>query len=309
MFPPDQNLQDLIRSPNASEAELFPPDKPYKLLYSLNAMQACLEDVVLAPAVDQGFISQSVRLLVSVLTKPQPSEIPAHPQLWFNIATNTVQCLFLALKAKVSTETSKTYFSTPSGLVHKLLEGMRIAHESRSQQSEGLPICSLLRNSFAVLLEASLHDERVLASLQEQHDLGKFLLVLLLDEDRADFRQAAMEVITRISGPAPSSKIMTKVHSAQPSTLEQHADRARRLLMSLWINLLPNFARASEKPAASEELFTVALAVLQALARTSIEGLDLEVYLRNWGVLLVDHKHKEVRQRLSFQLLLLLTKI
>jgi ubiquitin carboxyl-terminal hydrolase 34 len=96
---------------------MFPLEKPYKLLYSINSLIICLREEVLevrssATSVEhllincgqanpnQEFISHSVQTLVAFLTRPEMSESLKDSHLKLIFACNFVECLRLALTGK-----------------------------------------------------------------------------------------------------------------------------------------------------------------------------------------------------------------
>jgi ubiquitin carboxyl-terminal hydrolase 34 len=47
VFPPQQRVLQLVKSADKSERDMFPMDKPYSFLYSVNALSACLREEAL----------------------------------------------------------------------------------------------------------------------------------------------------------------------------------------------------------------------------------------------------------------------
>ncbi|KAF2481740.1 hypothetical protein BDY17DRAFT_299566 [Neohortaea acidophila] len=76
-----------VISPSASPLELFPNDKPWRCKFTLAVLQSHLLDFVRLGVADQGFISRSIRLLVSFI---QDASRPLQPMVMLNVAT----CLY-----------------------------------------------------------------------------------------------------------------------------------------------------------------------------------------------------------------------
>src|SRR5436190_18198008 len=96
---------------------MFPLEKPYKLLYSINSLIACLREEVLEVRTsgswvealliaceqvnpNQEFIAHSIQTLVAFLTRPEMSESLEDNPLKLLFACNFVECLQLALTGR-----------------------------------------------------------------------------------------------------------------------------------------------------------------------------------------------------------------
>jgi ubiquitin carboxyl-terminal hydrolase 34 len=110
---------------------MFPLEKPYKLLYSINSLIICLREEVLevrtsAISVEhllincgqvnpnQEFISHSIQALVAFLTRPEMSESLEDSHLKLIFACNFVECLQLALTGKQNPKLSVKVTTTHS---------------------------------------------------------------------------------------------------------------------------------------------------------------------------------------------------
>jgi ubiquitin carboxyl-terminal hydrolase 34 len=102
-----------VKDTAKTEEDIFPMRKPYKLLYSVQALSACLreESLEVCPPLrslsimpancqksepNEAFISHSVRILVAALIRPQMQTISDN-DLKLVFAYRLVECLLSAL--------------------------------------------------------------------------------------------------------------------------------------------------------------------------------------------------------------------
>jgi ubiquitin carboxyl-terminal hydrolase 34 len=79
---------------------MFPLDKPYKLLYSINCLITCLREESLQPHPSEDFIARSIRNLLEFLTCPEMGESLETQPLKLSFAYNIVDGLLVALTGK-----------------------------------------------------------------------------------------------------------------------------------------------------------------------------------------------------------------
>jgi ubiquitin carboxyl-terminal hydrolase 34 len=129
VFPPQERVIELVKSLEKTEEDIFPANKPYSLLYSANTLSSCLREEALEvvpitrprpswtvlissqSAPDQAFVSHSIRVVVSALTRPEaPESLPESPTK-VQIAASLVECLLHALMGKLTWPSSTLYSS------------------------------------------------------------------------------------------------------------------------------------------------------------------------------------------------------
>lgn len=113
-FQPQERVRELVKDTAKTEENIFPMRKPYKLLYSVQALSACLreESLEVGPRVhspslvmpadfqkmkpNEAFISHSVKILVAALIRPQMRTILEN-DLKIVFAYHLIECLLSAL--------------------------------------------------------------------------------------------------------------------------------------------------------------------------------------------------------------------
>ncbi|EER45856.1 ubiquitin C-terminal hydrolase [Histoplasma capsulatum H143] len=96
-----ERVRDFVKSKEISEPEMFPLEKPYKLLYSIKALITCISEEILENNPDQEFVSHSIQNLVAFITRPQMGDGLEDSPLKLLFARNSVECLLFALTASM----------------------------------------------------------------------------------------------------------------------------------------------------------------------------------------------------------------
>ncbi|QSS63969.1 ubiquitin carboxyl-terminal hydrolase [Histoplasma capsulatum] len=298
VFPPQQRVRDFVKSKEISEQEMFPLEKPYKLLYSIKALISCISEEILENNPDQEFISHSIQNLVAFITRPQMGEGLEDSPLKLLFARNFVECLLFALTAKSMPEDSEQYFSNPLDLATRLLSFISLCRNLTSKHLSEISIQKLISNSFAVIIEASMHDSRVWDAVEQSTQIKDLIFTLLLRESRQGIRKSVAEIIFATCGTTPSQKRAWKASSQVkggavavvgrlPSATTIH------IVATLWKHISALFPDTLEYAQSSQEFFEVALTVFQTVANLSPEDLIYGEYLRKWGDILLSHRTNE----------------
>ncbi|PGH36152.1 ubiquitin thiolesterase [[Emmonsia] crescens] len=298
VFPPQQRVRDFVRSKETSEPEMFPLEKPYKLLYSINALITCIREEILETYPDQEFISHSIQNLVAFLTRPQMAEGLEDSPLKLIFACNFVECLLLALTAKSIPEDSEQYFSNPLALATRLLSFISLGRNLTSTHLSEISIQKLISNSFAVIIEASMHDSRVWDAVEQSTQIKDLIFTLLLGESRQGIRKGVAEIIFSTCGTSPSQKRAWKVSSQTKEGAVAVAGKLPtattiHIVATLWKSISALFPDTLGYAQSSQEFFEVALIVFQTVANLSPEDLIFGEYLRQWGNILLTHRTQE----------------
>lgn len=294
VFPPQQHVRDLVKSEDKSDREMFPMEKPYKLLYSVNALTTCLREESLEASPNQGFISHSIQALVAALTRPEMSESLAESPLKLLFACNLVECLLLALSVRPSTGDSPSRLSDPTNLVKQLLKFMDMGRHLTSANLSEAGIQKLICNSFAVLIEASVHDNHFWEVIKQNARLDQLIFALLLDESRQPIRKEIADNVAVVCGPLKSQK-----QSAKPDDEDVEGPRVPEnpttvdILATLWAAFVRTFPRTLEYAHQSQEFFEVALALFRSVAEKSPGDLIFGEYLKQWSDIMLSHQTEE----------------
>ncbi|KAK2791273.1 hypothetical protein FQN52_004949 [Onygenales sp. PD_12] len=313
VFPPQQRVRNFVRSKDTTEPEMFPLGKPYKLLYSITSLITCLREESLEANPDQEFISHSIRNLVAFITRPQMSEGLEGSPLKLDFACNFVECLLLALKGKFSAsyqniaglanvvtaksipEDSEAYFSSPSDLATCFLSLISLSQTLSSTQLSESSIQKLISNSFAVIIEASMHDNRVWDAVKQNTQIEDLMSTLLLKETRQGIRKGVAEIIFSTCGTSPSQKRCFKGSQAKGGAIGAKVPTATtiHIVATLWKSMSALFPESIHYAQSSQEFFDIALVLFQTVSDLSPEDLIFGEYLSQWGTILLSHRTHE----------------
>lgn len=119
VFPPQERSRELVRAETHTEEELFPMEKPYKLLYSVKALSTCLREESLEVSVgyilqiliiansfikaepNESFINHSIQVVISALIRPSMAfEFDNNMNLVF--ACHLIESLLLCLSGMLA---------------------------------------------------------------------------------------------------------------------------------------------------------------------------------------------------------------
>lgn len=291
MFPPQPRICDFVRSSEATESQMFPLEKPFKLLYSINALSVCVRDEMLEDSPVQAFLGHTIDVLVAFLTRREMATLEDSP-LKLSFAASFVDCLLLALKAKSLSKSGSLYFPHPSDLSSRLVSFMHFNRFS-SGFGEGVSAIRLIVNSFSVLVEASLHDPRVWHSVNQGTQVKELIFLLLLSALEPDLRKGVVEIVLATCDASSPPKQVSKLNQADgakppasPITVE--------ILSTLWTAMTDLFPESLAYSRSSQEFFDAALALFRTVSTLSpVDTPRLGEYLHRWGGILLQHRTEE----------------
>ncbi|TPX26244.1 hypothetical protein DIZ76_011705 [Coccidioides immitis] len=294
LFPPQQRVREFVRSADTPESEMFPLDRPYKLLYSISSLMVCVREEALEANPDQEFISRTIKNLATFLLHPEMSESLDSSLVKLTFACNFVDCLLAALTAKSTADNSEPFFDDPSGLVTCLLKFVFLGKTTSQLPLAEFPLQKLISNSFAALLEASMHDKRVWEIFKQNTDMDDIVLTLLLRDPRSAVRQDIAGIIFALCGMSPSQKQSSKASPKELGLSEKlETTTGIDIVGTLWKSLTSLIPRSIEFPRTAQQFFEVALVVFQTVGSLSPEDLVFGDYLKQWGNVLLCHRSHE----------------
>lgn len=291
LFPPQPRIIEIVRARTASVPQLLPIGKPYKLLYGLNALRVCVEDEALGTAPDEDFLTFATCSIVSVLKRPDMKDPNKMQRLQVNHAL--VDCLLLALRARVSTATSQAYFSDATGLSNYLVDLIFEAVDTCHIESSSVPVQTLVRQPFAVLIESALHDSQMEFELSSNNRVSSLIQRTLVVDKRAEVRKAAADVWFGLTGQPVTKLIFHKSSDARSPRSRFSAEKIEACLTILWKSLVETLPSCYSYPSTSQQLFDVSLAVLRVIGK-SMASTELVACFQHWGDLLISYDHREV---------------
>ncbi|KAK5078453.1 hypothetical protein LTR51_000643 [Lithohypha guttulata] len=272
-----------VKSMTLSAEELLPVRKPFKLLYYANALRSSIEEESLSNIPNCNFIQYAVTTVISTLN--HLSMVDDH-SLRLTIVKDLIETLQLALRAKVPDNVSSTYFDKPESFVRHLMyfwgdfQGKQIGGDV---SSEGMD-----RDFLDVMIEASLHNDRLWEHLNRQASFQELLASAVLLNPNIDSRKTAAIIILNVAG-VVSGKTTAKIEESRSPRARFDAEKIKICLQHLWKYLFPLVARACDMPSLSQQALEIAVAVFETVSRTLSEESLKGVFAESWTLLLTQH--------------------
>ncbi|KAJ5964740.1 uncharacterized protein N7479_004616 [Penicillium vulpinum] len=291
VFPPQIRALELVRSSNNTEKDMFPLQRPFKALYSLNTLSMCLHEEAAEMSPDQAFVSHSNRVLVAFLTSDELFRSLSGNSITIVLATRAIECLLLAISVYRPTHDESVLITDPMSLVRRVLELLEIGRTSPADLPAGTCAQSLICNSFAVLVEGSLRDLNVWNAVKQHAKFDGLILSLLLEEKRKPIRTDILERLKIMCGPLKPFKLPIK----KPDTESPPVENPNRIdmLATLWSSFLQVIPKTLEHVPQSEEFFNAALWMFRAIAQRSPGDLIFNEYLQQWSAIMLTHQTEE----------------
>ncbi|KAF7594517.1 hypothetical protein BBP40_008964 [Aspergillus hancockii] len=294
VFPPQERVLQLVRSTDTSEQDMFPMDKPYNFLYSVNALSICLREETLESSPNEAFVSHSVRVLVAALTRPEMSESLGNCPTKLLFATSLVECFLYALLVRPPLAGDVSPVPDSTALVRQLLHFMEVGRNLSTAHLPELGIHKLICNAFAILTEGSVRDSEFWAVIKQQAKFDQLLFSLLLDEDRQPIRKGISENIAVACSPAKLLKKPGKSEISGQAEAKACESPARiDILATIWEAFVQNFPQTLDCVHQSQEFFEIAHLVFHSVAEKSPRDLMLSEYLKQWSAIMLNHQTEE----------------
>jgi ubiquitin carboxyl-terminal hydrolase 34 len=293
VFPPPDHILELVRSEQSTEKSLFPFEKPFIAFYSFHVLLMCLRDEATETTPNQSFASHSIEMLVAFLMADEFSESLSDDTVKFWLASNAIECLLAAFVVYGSPSDDAALVQDPIKVVKRLLEFIQMAHSAPT-----LPFSTLnqklIRFPFALLIDGSTRDEKFWKAVKQEAHFDQLIQSLLLNESRQSVRIDVAERIKMTCGPLKSQKQPPKTN--EQSQEEAPADNATRMdmLANVWDAFLKTIPKAPEYASQSAEFFTVALWIFRSVAEKSPTDMIFSQYLREWSLVMLEHRTQEV---------------
>ncbi|RAK81654.1 putative ubiquitin C-terminal hydrolase [Aspergillus fijiensis CBS 313.89] len=301
VFPPQERVLQLVKSTEKTEDDMFPMDKPYYFLYSVHALSVCLREEALESSPNQGYVSHSIKVLVSALTRPAMSVTFEENATKLMFATHLVECLLYALlvqPAPASDTPSHTpLISDPSALSRKLLECIDVARRLPCSRIPETSVFKLICHSFAIITEGSVRDLNFWGAVKQCTEFDTLLISLLLDETRQPIRKGIAENIAVVCSPSSLLKKQAKPARAENEESNLASDFGNPIrvdiLATVWDAFTKAFPRTLDHAPHSHEFFEVAFLVFRSVAEKSPQDLVFSQYLKEWSQIMLRHKTEE----------------
>lgn len=307
VFPPQDRVVKLVKSQDKTEQDMFPMEKPYIFLYSINALSEIFREEASKPSPETGFASHSVHVLVAALTRPEMANALEESPTKLRFATSLVECLILGLLAKPPPFNSVPMVTNPGPLVQQLLYLMGVGRRVSPSNIAEADIKKLICSSFAVMGECSVRDRGFWDAVKEKAQFDRFLLSFLLEESRQSIRKEISENMALLCNVTTLFSKQDSSENGQPADSE--ASTKIDILQTIWnafVQVLPMTRTYAHQ---SQEFFDLAILVFSCAGETPAVHLDLGDYIKQWSTVMLSHDTDVVRFTLIYYIERLLTDI
>lgn len=183
----------------------------------------------------------------------------------------------------------------PAPLIQELLKFIEIARHLFATQLSPSSITKLICDSFAVLMEGSVRDNKFWNVTKDIAQLDQLVSTLLLGDSRQTIRKGIAEHIAIVGGLSKPLKKQSKLGSedVQESTSPDNPTSID-ILATIWDAFVRTFPQTPNHASQSQEFFDIALSVFRSVAEKSPRDLIFGDYLRQWSTVMLSHQTEEV---------------
>ncbi|KAF2852699.1 ubiquitin C-terminal hydrolase-like protein [Plenodomus tracheiphilus IPT5] len=270
-FPPRVAFTDMVSTGKAQSEVLFPPGKSFQARYAARALQTGLVEQIRGSSLNEAFLANAVRHLNAALLNPRLMSDPISSFQELRLAAILVHVLLEFLRAeRPSHDISETYFPDGNRLATRLIGILSVAIEYNEE-------ATFVQNSYAAILEASLHSCTVWAEFMKNPMTPRIHRALLLGDSRQHVREHVARKITSVcGGDLPMTCPITKAEIAS-------------CFWRIIYDILPDTVLQPER---SQQLFEVAEHVFRTNDEYERKEGALRSFLTSWGELLLGHDHQ-----------------
>ncbi|KAL9043997.1 MAG: hypothetical protein Q9214_002835, partial [Letrouitia sp. 1 TL-2023] len=289
-FPPHDHVVGLLSSADTPVDVVLPPASPFKSFYSLYTLSSSLKTQLANGTSSSDFIRRGIQLMVESLMKDTGIGASLSTTGEIKATSSLIDCLLKYLKGKkkmlvrivladerfIAEHASSEVFDQISldskAFVNRLLSLITAAQNvNKNSLSE-----NLISGPFAVILEVSLHSDKVWSAFKETGDPQSLLRRTLLQEPSQKIREGIAKAI---------ESICTIPSQENPKTTD-----FAPYFWEFFTYLIPDSLGYSHN---SEQFFTLSTLLFRQLDGAHRQNLDLSNYVREWSALLLRHQHHE----------------
>ncbi|KAL5335950.1 hypothetical protein BJX70DRAFT_401139 [Aspergillus crustosus] len=296
VFPPQGKVMNLVKSTDTTDEVIFPMDKPYNFLYSLNALSECLREEALEPTPSEPLVFHSLQVVVAALTRCEILETLATSSTSILLASSLVECLLYALTVKPPASSDVPLISDPAALVAQSLHIIETARSLPAAQISDFAAHRLICYTFAVLFEGSIRDTGLWNTAKEQVNFQQLIFSLLIEESRQPIRKGIADNISLICSPSKQPKKpklpASEAQATREAALLENPTRIS-MLATVWDSFVLTFPRVIDFPVHSQEFFEIAHLMFSSVAEKSPRDLIYSDYLKHWSGIMLNHRTSE----------------
>ncbi|KAF4629829.1 hypothetical protein G7Y89_g8311 [Cudoniella acicularis] len=270
-FPVSDRLLKDFDSAATSYSEIFPQGQPFKLLYVIHALREYITSQSQKGPVSGEALTRAISLVVAAISDKDVLGNCTSDDLRDCLALHLIDCLVQFLKEPLLPTTIAPYLNEVllERLLHLLYNARLVSSNQNSSQ--------LTWRAFEAILEASLHNVEMWNSFATHLKNSTLLCDLLLEDPRPVIRKSVGKQVVNKCTFSPSL--------AQVSTTD--------FSVEFWPIVTSLIIEAVKQPQQCEDTFSLGVSLFKKLAETSIDFLDLNELVQQWGSLLLSHNCKE----------------
>ncbi|KAF1941907.1 hypothetical protein EJ02DRAFT_454745 [Clathrospora elynae] len=270
-FPARNTFADSVMTGEARSEGLFPPGKFFQARYAAQALQSRLREQIRNSTLDEKFLANAIRHLDEALLNPILIRETISNFQELQLAAVLVSVLLEFLRERPTSDTSATYFSDGARLADRLVTILSVTLETNED-------ATVVQDSYAVILEASLHSRAIWEAFVKNPVVPHLHQTLLLSDERQSLREhIAKKIASVCGGDLPSTCPVTKGEIA-----------AR-----FWSIISVVLSQSVRHPGQSQQLFEIAEHVFRANDEHDRNEDALRSSLALWSDLLMRHQHRE----------------
>ncbi|KAF2875102.1 hypothetical protein BDV95DRAFT_665713 [Massariosphaeria phaeospora] len=271
-FPYLERISASVMSTSVSTDEIFPPGKVFQAKYAAQALQSKLREQLKKGSLEDRFLANAVQLLHKALLNEALISKAVSDRHEMDVVATLVNVLLEFLKERPGQEVSSSYFSNETAFVNRLMDLSCLAVKANDDATQ------VACQSYATILEASLHSREVWDAFIGHPDIPALHQVLLLTDPRKFLReQVAGSIASVCGGGLPVTSALTP---AEPAA-------------QFWAVISATLPATVRYPAQSEQLFEIAEQVFRNQDENGRDEDALRSNLTNWSDLLLHYKHEE----------------
>jgi ubiquitin carboxyl-terminal hydrolase 34 len=271
-FPFRERIADGVATGSASANDIFPPGKLFQAKYAACALQYKLREHLRKSTLDDTFLFNAVKILVEALLNTDLISESINGRNELHLASFLVTILLEFLKERPRATTSYQYFSDGASFVDRLIKILDSALKAPFDSA------NIVFNSYAAILEASLHSRRVWEAFITRPDIRGLHKTLLTNQFKHLRQNIATSIASVCGGDLPSTSPLDKAETAA-------------YFWGLISDVLPD---AVGHAAQSEQLFEIAEQVFRSHDEcNSRDEESLRACLASWSDILLHYDHQE----------------
>jgi ubiquitin carboxyl-terminal hydrolase 34 len=286
-----EKVSQLARSMETPALELLSSDKPYKLLFSAQALRSPVEQESFNNNSPDGeFLSYAVKAIITAFMRLAGSDFVG--ALSKTIAQELLDTLLMAFRAKVPTEVSREFLSGYDGFLDVILKYFVAILGADGQELQRIKVHEMTQAAFEVLVEARLQNESSWGQLTNDETVRGVFAAALLFDNRESVRQSILDVVLGLTG-ATGSKLVPKPDS-RAARARYDSTTIESTLKQVWELIVEVLPMTDRHNAQCQQLFDTALVILRRIGK-SFELDLLQSLFEQWSEALLRHEGYEVR--------------